>query len=540
MPTAASTMEALQSMPRLGWVEAPTPVTELPPLAATLDVPWVGVKRDDLCDPLHGGTKTRKLDYLLASAPFDQAQGWLGIGAIGSGQLVSLVTAAGLLGRQVRAHLFWEPLSAGVVDNLAYTASHAAELHDHGTRLSMALSSPHVLLARQVGQWAVVPPGATCAVASLGLVLAGLELGAQVAAGELPEPEVVYVALGSGGTAAGLAIGLKLAGLGCTVRAVATVERWLMSRRRLDRLIRATWTRLCDAGIVSGPLQTAPLEINRGRVGPGYGVATPESLQAVERLRAHGVALEPVYTGKAMAALLGEAGRTVRGPVLFWNTARRGLPAPIEGWRERLPPALRAKLRRAERAPDRGRRRVIIGAAALAATGAGAWRVLGYMPLTGWRGQVLSAREARILMAFAEALLPATPGGAHALSVARGADAYVAGLPASMQRDVSAAIVAVEQSALVIGSLRRGSQLAPHERVALLEKLHAGGGLLRDAARGVRDLCLLGHYGLESSWAATGFPGTTVPERPRPARAAYAGMVAPAGTLPPGTLVGRT
>ena len=221
---------ALAAIPRLGWAQEPTPITELPELAAELGLGWLGVKRDDLCTPLHGGSKTRKLDFLLAAAPWRDARGWRAMGAIGSGQLVACATAAGLLGKELRAHLFWEQPSIGVLDNLAHTASHASALRYHRSRVSLALTAPALLLGRGDAEWATIPPGATCLLGNLGLVRAGLELGEQVRAGVLPEPEVVYVALGSGGTAAGLAVGLGLAGL--RSRPATWTACWTTATRR--------------------------------------------------------------------------------------------------------------------------------------------------------------------------------------------------------------------------------------------------------------------------------------------------------------------
>lgn len=57
-------------------MEGASPVAEAPELAARLGLGWLGVKRDDLLSAQHGGTKVRKLDYLLASEPFASAPRW--------------------------------------------------------------------------------------------------------------------------------------------------------------------------------------------------------------------------------------------------------------------------------------------------------------------------------------------------------------------------------------------------------------------------------------------------------------------------------
>ena len=80
------------------------------------------------------------------------------------------------------------------------------------------------------------PVGGSSALGSVGWVGGGLEIAAQVAAGELPTPDRIYVALGSGGTAAGLLVGLRLAGLPSEVVAVRHSQngRTLRARRLGD------------------------------------------------------------------------------------------------------------------------------------------------------------------------------------------------------------------------------------------------------------------------------------------------------------------
>ena len=68
-------LDILDRLPRLGWAADPTPIQAMPELAAELGLGWLGCKRDDLTQPGSGGTKTRKLDFLLASPPWRDAPG---------------------------------------------------------------------------------------------------------------------------------------------------------------------------------------------------------------------------------------------------------------------------------------------------------------------------------------------------------------------------------------------------------------------------------------------------------------------------------
>lgn len=339
----------LDPLARLGWVDAPTPLTPLPDLAERLGVDALTIKRDDLSPPLCGGTKPRKLDYLLATTPLAQAAAWHSMGAIGSGHLAALTAAAHRLGRRLFAHCFWEPISGNVVENLAFVASGPTVLRYHASRSSLLVNHPRLLLAKEVEGFPVIPPGATTPAGMVGLVRAGLELAEQIEAGVLAQPDRIYVALGSGGTVVGLSVGLALGGVRTTIHAVAVVERPLATAGRLNALTRQLRGYLETRGLGwPAGLRPVPVLIDRKHLGRGYGLPTTDSRAACEILSAHGIALEPVYTGKAMAALVADGRRRQIGPVLFWHTAHRpGLDASPE-WRSRLPAALDRRLGRAE------------------------------------------------------------------------------------------------------------------------------------------------------------------------------------------------
>jgi D-cysteine desulfhydrase len=152
-------------------------------------------------------------------------------------------------------------------------------------------------------------------------VEAALELAAQVEQGDLPEPTHVVVALGSGGTAAGLLLGLRLAGLRSRVVGVVVNDTLRLDPPVLARLARRSLSLLRRRGArIPGPGPGPDdLTVTREFLGAGYGHATPESREV---LASADLELDPVYTAKAMAGLVGMArnGRLGDGPVLFLNT----------------------------------------------------------------------------------------------------------------------------------------------------------------------------------------------------------------------------
>jgi len=530
--------EQLDVFPRLGWVEEPTPITELPELANELGLAWLGAKRDDLCPDLYGGTKVRKLDYALAAPRIAEAAQWISVGAIGSGHLATLTAAAEKLDRRLLALTFWEPFGPWVEENLAFTASGPTELRYCSSRLTLALRHPRSLTTERLHERAVIPPGATSAIGTIGMVRAGLELAEQIRDGELPTVDRIYVPLGTGGTVVGLSIGLALAGVRTRLHAVSAVE-FLLARTDRLRAISMRTQKAIEALGLALPENVAPTPINidRRMLGSGYGQATTASLLERDSLARFGIRLEPIYGGKAMAALTADAAQARGERVLFWHTTHGGTLPRTHGWEERLPPALRRKLR-AARAGKLGRRRfVAVGAAAAAGVAVGL-RVGFHAPVAGWQGHVLFEWEGAVLRAAAEALVPdepggEIPGGVSPDEIALNVDRYLVGMPVGTHHQVHGLFAAIEHATALDGNFARFTRLAPAARRAFVEALAQRTDQLGQAAKGLRDFAYLGYYQDPRSWPQLGYRGPWIRDA-QGSRGRYESLVAPAGATPPG------
>ncbi|MCC7073929.1 MAG: pyridoxal-phosphate dependent enzyme [Deltaproteobacteria bacterium] len=532
-----SIAEAMSKLPSVGWVQEPSPLTALTTLARHLGLAALHVKRDDLLPGLHGGNKLRKLDLLLATAPFKDAPRIASLGAIGSGHLAACVAAATALGKRVDAFMFDEPLSEGVLENLAFVASGPSAITFFGSRLEIAARKPSLVLAPVVDGVPMIPPGGTLPAAVAGFVRAAFELRAQIDAGLLEPPDVVYCALGTAGTAAGLALGLGLAGVRAELRAVSTVERVFATDRALHKVIAGAARWLSEHGVACTAAQALPVRIVRTQLGRGYGVPSAQSIAAVEVLRSEGVASEPVYTGKAFAALLADAARHQgKQRVLFWSTLRRGpLPHDVE-WRAKLPPRLSRRLDRATTPRKLGRRLFLLGGAA--ALGACAMpRFMGYREI-GWTGAVLRSWEAEVLAAAANALsgVPEVAG----LVVAANVDRYLVPMSETMKGEVHQLLALVEHGTTPLALFgARFTKLNLAAREAWLLSLNGRGGLLAQAYQGLHKLVMLGAYQEPASWQALGYAGPWPPVMaPELVGAPYESLRANKGALPRARVAG--
>jgi D-cysteine desulfhydrase len=304
------------------------------------------LKDDGLCAPRYGGNKVRKLEPLLAAARTRGAQSVVTVGGIGSNHVLATAVHARALGLAARAVVVPQPPTSQVVRTLELART-LCDLVPCPTRALVPLYLARA--ARAAPQPAfVIGPGGSSPLGTLGCVSAGLELAAQIAARELPAPAAVFVALGSGGSAAGLALGLALAGLETPVVAVRVVER-VLANRSLTRLLAWRAARLLRRSGAELPAAVPiRLEVEHDEFGDEYGRPTPAARGAVERAaEAEGLALETTYTGKALAGLVRCAAQTAhRQRLLFWNTHNARdlaeltagsvgappLPEPIQRW----------------------------------------------------------------------------------------------------------------------------------------------------------------------------------------------------------------
>jgi D-cysteine desulfhydrase len=336
------------SFPRRPFCDLPTPVEPFP-----LDgVPEGGlwIKRDDRSCAAYGGNKPRKLEFILAAALARGSRRLVTSGGLGTNH--GLATT--ILGRQVGLAttlvLVPQPVTASVQRSLLLDAAYGAELvYAGGVPAAVAKGAAVLAKAALRGERPfLVPTGGSSRTGELGFVSAGLELGAQVRAGEVPEPAEIWLPVGSGGSLAGLVAGLRLAGLASRVVGVLVTDILPPSPRSLARAARGV-LRLLRRGGAELPalsIATSDFELVRDQLGPGYGAPTPAGGEAVAAAARCDIRLETTYTGKALAALRERAsGGPSPGRVrLFWNTHNSvdptsAAPLPIDP--SRLPPRFR-------------------------------------------------------------------------------------------------------------------------------------------------------------------------------------------------------
>lgn len=266
------------------------------------------VKRDDRTGPVIGGNKVRALEWLLGEVRAGERV--LTVGPRGSSHALTTALCARLLGANVTVVRWNQEMN---------TAARAVDARLRGSaRIIDARSVPAAYVIASImrlrgARW--IPAGAVAAAAVLGHVNAALELADQIAAGECERPGFLVVPFGSGGTVAGLSLGLAIAGLETEVIAVRVVPRILGRARRVARLADAA-AALIER--VTGERVPRPsrLRISHAYYGGAYGRPIESESEAERSLTTIGAALDDTYSRKAFAAAV-----AVRDHLtLFWLT----------------------------------------------------------------------------------------------------------------------------------------------------------------------------------------------------------------------------
>jgi len=312
--------DAFEAIERINLVGPPTPLQEMPRLRAALQsiapsCPLLLVKREDLAWTAGGGNKVRKLEYLLADAVAKGADTIITAGAVQSNHVRQTAGAAAKLGLSCIGLLFETVPNTSV----PYTTSGNVLLDDvFGAELRRFPASANgrevldgVLEEMQAEgrKPYIVPVGGSNEVGCLGYVRMLRELLDQSA----PEQMInhIVVANGSAGTHAGLAAGTALFAPYTKVHGIAVLNPDADQVRETTASLATATARTahadCDATIAPDDVT-----LHLGFLGDGYGIPTPEMVAAVRLVgQTEGLLLDPVYSGKAMAGLIGliQAGR---------------------------------------------------------------------------------------------------------------------------------------------------------------------------------------------------------------------------------------
>ena len=303
------------------------PLATLPTAVGDLDVSFgrkrqLSVKFDNLTGDLYGGNKVRKLEYIFARAKERGAARVATFGAVGSHHALATSLYAQEAGFRCTCFLSHQARTPQVSATLCKHLEAGTEIVRYGGAYHTRIRT----LARHLWNrraW-VIPMGGSSWLGTVGFVKAGLELAEQIGAGQVSRPHRIYVGAGTMGTAAGIALGLALAGVDCEVHAVRVSDLSIMNEEAFTRLMRKTalMMRLLDDSIPADLAARAHVRVRHDFFGPGYARGTDATDEAIAFAADQAnLRLETTYTGKTMEALLADwRNATGNERVLYWHT----------------------------------------------------------------------------------------------------------------------------------------------------------------------------------------------------------------------------
>jgi D-cysteine desulfhydrase len=327
----------LATFPRRIYTEFDTPIQLMPRFSAALAAtcpggrgPEVWVKRDDMLGLFPGGNKTRKLEFLMADALAKGADTIITCGAPQSNHCRITLAAAVKEGLQCqfvieeRVPNSYNAKASGNNFMFKLLGVEAMTVVPGGSNMAQAMQQLADQLTAQGRKPYIIPGGGSNAIGGLGYVACAQELQQQMFEQGLQFDRIV-VGSGSSGTHGGLVAGflgnhvhLPITGIG-------------VSRDTPDQQPLVIKEAQAVLDLLKVPMAVKPehVECVGGYWQPKYSVPNEMMIEAVQMLaRTEAIVLDPVYTGKIMAGLIGLARKgAIRTDekVLFLHTG--GLPA---------------------------------------------------------------------------------------------------------------------------------------------------------------------------------------------------------------------
>ena len=321
--------QAIASLPHTPLAVKPTPLEPMPRLSQALGGPPLYIKRDDLTGLAFGGNKTRMLELSLADA-LDKGAGTIVTGAaVQSNYCRQMAAACAKLGLEL--HLVLRPVRP--IDRQQVQGNHFLQrlfgaqvtiLEDRDQAKQQARIAAKANELRAAGKNVYIPRQPdTVDLDVIAYADSALEVARQCRDLGI-EPSSLYLcALDT--TQAGVVLGLSYLDSSIRIKGISPFEGMPERCRRMADMANQAADRL-DLDIEFMP---DDFDNDDSFVGERYGIPTAAGIEAINLVaQTEGILLDPVYTSKAMSALIAHIRQgqlASDAPVVFLHTG--GAPA---------------------------------------------------------------------------------------------------------------------------------------------------------------------------------------------------------------------
>ncbi len=296
----------LSGFSKVSLCHQPTPIEQMPRLSAELGGPSLFIKRDDCTGLATGGNKTRKLEFLVGEAIEQQADILVTQGAVQSNHVRQTAAAACKVG--MKCHALLERRVPGQGEAYEETGNvfldkifgATIEFRPPGLDMNAEAEAVVARLKSEGHRPYFIPGGGSNPTGALGYVSCALEIAEQERSIGLTFDWLV-MGTGSTGTQAGLVAGFEASGRKLPVMGISVRQPRERQVEAVHKLVNSTLENLGQSSIAA-----SEIHVDDGYVGEGYGIPAPSTLEAISTTALYeGILLDPVYSAKGMAGLIG-------------------------------------------------------------------------------------------------------------------------------------------------------------------------------------------------------------------------------------------
>jgi D-cysteine desulfhydrase family pyridoxal phosphate-dependent enzyme len=313
-------------LPRVRLAFLPTPLHRLKNLGESIGIDQLWIKRDDHTGISFGGNKTRKLEFVVGDAKANKCDTLVTVGGIQSNHCRQTAAVAAVSGMRCILLLGGEEPEE-YTGNILLDKMLGAEMKFFPDESAFTLNKRLDGIMDTLTDFGLtpyaIPAGAAMPVGVVPYALAMDELKNQFKENDF-FPDKIILAVGTGGTQAGLILGAHMLDLDIDIIGITVSKSADQVKEEVQNLIERT-------------VQTYPeiesfipkIKVDESFIGKGYGLLEDGVVSAIEMFaKMEGIFLDPVYTGKAGLALIRMAlagDISSDSPTLFYHTG--GEPA---------------------------------------------------------------------------------------------------------------------------------------------------------------------------------------------------------------------
>ena len=291
---------------RIRLANTPTRIDKLERLSERLDGPTIYLKRDDQTGSEISGNKIRKLEFSVKEALDQGCDTLITCGGLQSNHARATAAVAAKLG--LSSYLVLRDKGEkGIDGNYFIDKLLGAEIQlitpeEYSNSRLEIMEEVKAKLGKENKKAYIIPEGASNGIGTFGYFKAMEEIMEQEK--ELNVKfDAICIAVGSGGTYAGLFLASKLLNHGAKIYGVNVCDDADHFKNQIESIVHESFDYLGT----TFDFTKEDIHIIDGYVGDGYAISRPEDREFIKEMaRLEGFILDPVYTGKGFKGIVNE------------------------------------------------------------------------------------------------------------------------------------------------------------------------------------------------------------------------------------------